>query len=91
MTKKAIINRSLDEETKRTCVVMSEFVQVMIVCDTNGSGTLSLEEVLEDTCAKFQDNMIGFSMNDAYFAKFDADGDGELEQDEMKAIAASLM
>ena len=69
---------------------MSMYVQLMMVCDSNGSGTLSLEEVLEDACTKYQVKMMGLSMTAAYFGAFDANGDGELDQDEMKAIAAML-
>ena len=90
-TKKTTINRSLDEETKKTCVATSEYVQLMIVCDTNLSGTLSLEEVLADACAKYQVKKMKMSMSAALFGQFDANGDGELDQDEMKAIAATLM
>ena len=69
---------------------MSVYVQLMRVCDTDGSGTLSSDEVLNDTCAKYQVKKMGQSMTAATFGYFDANGDGELDQDEMKALAALL-
>ena len=57
----------------------------MKVCDTDGSSTLSLDEVLAEACVDVQVEMVGESLNETMFAHIDANGDGELDQAEMLA------
>ena len=64
---------------------MGHFWPVMKVCDTDGSSTLSLDEVLAEACVDVQIEMVGESLDETMFAHIDANGDGELDQAEMLA------
>ena len=82
VAKEKSYERTFDE---KTCTAMGHFWPVMKVCDTDGSSTLSLDEVLAEACVDVQVEMVGESLNETMFAHIDANGDGELDQAEMLA------
>ena len=87
VAKKISYDRTFDE---KTCTAVGYFNRVMKVCDTNGSSTLSLDEVLAKACVDVQVKMVGESLNETIFAHIDANGDGELDQAEMLAAYEAM-
>ena len=87
VAKEKSYERTFDE---KTCTAMAHFWPVMKVCDTDGSSTLSLDEVLAEACVAVQVEMVGEGMNETEFAHVDANGDGELDQAEMLAAYEAI-
>lgn len=68
--------RVVAEFVKRTSPGLAELLEQVKAIDTDGNGKLSLEESLESSKQRF--------------AKVDANGDGKLEEQELKPVLAAL-